>query len=249
MKQASSWLEEHDFRNFCKMDVGNGVISFKRKILSVNIREVEEKDNDLCATKKNNLFGNGFKMCVATIEGVAFLWHQIRSIMTVLFLVGEGKEEPSIIGKLLDVKNCIRKPQYGFASEIGLNLYDAKFDNVRWHYDKENLKVTISQLQSLWAEHATKESMLHSMLRDLSFCLQQNCNENLIPSNQHMFSHLDVKVKNYRPLMERPTCESLEERVEHYVKRRKLDASVLKQIEGCEPKYEQESEKTAKDKS
>ncbi len=33
--------------------------------------------------------------------GKAYLWHQIRCIMAVLFLIGEGKEEPEVITQLL----------------------------------------------------------------------------------------------------------------------------------------------------
>lgn len=33
MREASSYLEgEQDFRNFCKMDVGNGVVEFIRRV-------------------------------------------------------------------------------------------------------------------------------------------------------------------------------------------------------------------------
>lgn len=38
------------------------------------------------------------------IVGHAFLWHQIRCIMAVLVLIGQGNEDPSIITELLDVE-------------------------------------------------------------------------------------------------------------------------------------------------
>lgn len=47
-------------------------------------------------------------MCVVTIEGQAFLWHQVRAVMAVLFLVGEGKEQPDIVATLLDVEKYPR---------------------------------------------------------------------------------------------------------------------------------------------
>lgn len=38
MKLAASYLiGTHDFRNFCKMDVGNGVVEFTRRIEEINI--------------------------------------------------------------------------------------------------------------------------------------------------------------------------------------------------------------------
>lgn len=42
-------------------------------------------------------------MYVLTIKGKAFLWHQIRCIMAILFLIGQNKEEPVVINELLDI--------------------------------------------------------------------------------------------------------------------------------------------------
>lgn len=43
-------------------------------------------------------------MYVATIKSQSFLWHQIRCIMGVLFLIGERKENPEVIQELLNVE-------------------------------------------------------------------------------------------------------------------------------------------------
>lgn len=43
-----------------------------------------------------------------TIKGQAFLWHQIRCIIAVLFLIGENKEQPDVIKELLDITKCPR---------------------------------------------------------------------------------------------------------------------------------------------
>lgn len=42
-------------------------------------------------------------MFVATIKSKSFLWHQIRCLMAVLFLVGEQREEPEVVKDLLNV--------------------------------------------------------------------------------------------------------------------------------------------------
>lgn len=40
-------LGVHDFRNFCKMDVGNGVVEFIRNIFEINIEAlVDEFEGD-----------------------------------------------------------------------------------------------------------------------------------------------------------------------------------------------------------
>ena len=39
---ANKLVGEHDFRNLCKMDVGNGVTNYKRKIMSAEITTTGE---------------------------------------------------------------------------------------------------------------------------------------------------------------------------------------------------------------
>lgn len=36
---------------------------------------------------------NGYRMCELVVVGQAFLWHQIRCIVAILFLIAQGKEE------------------------------------------------------------------------------------------------------------------------------------------------------------
>lgn len=92
MKDAAQHLiGEHDFRNFCKMDVGNGVVKFNRRIMDIQIDSVEETIDN-------------YSMFRLKLVGQAFLWHQVRCIVSVLFLVGQGKEEPTIVQQLLDVE-------------------------------------------------------------------------------------------------------------------------------------------------
>ena len=59
------------------------------------------------------------------IDGQAFLWHQIRCIVTILFHVGQGLEKPSIVQSLLDTEMVkTKKPAYEMASDIPLVLSD-----------------------------------------------------------------------------------------------------------------------------
>lgn len=44
MQEACKYLEGiHDFRNLCKMDVGNGVVTFDRELRSVRVVEAHHK--------------------------------------------------------------------------------------------------------------------------------------------------------------------------------------------------------------
>lgn len=213
---ADKLVGEHDFRNLCKMDVGNGVTSFKRRILQTEVIVLDSTEN-------------GSTMCELTVVGQAFLWHQIRCIVAVLFLIAQGKEEPDILDDLLNVEKCPRKPQYSMASELPLMLFDCDFgDDLEWVYEADWHEDNIRHLQQMWAQHAIRATMLKRMLEELdqakvetesdiapwnelSAPVLQQC-EWIIPGN---------KPRVYKPLLSRQTCESLEERIEHYAKRRK----------------------------
>ena len=76
-RAASKFVGDHDFRNFCKMDVLH-VKNFRRVVYAADVRET----------------GDGFFF---EIHGQAFLWHMVRSLVAVLFLVGEGLEPPAVV--------------------------------------------------------------------------------------------------------------------------------------------------------
>lgn len=70
-------------------------------------------------------------MCV--IRGSAFLWHQVRCMMAVLFLIGRGEDDDSVIDLLFDT-DLLRdqRPNYDIAPESGLLLSDCGFDDLEW---------------------------------------------------------------------------------------------------------------------
>lgn len=79
----------HDFRNLCKMDVGNGVLQFERTILSANIKPVDPQRE---SRDPHDLF-------VFEIKGLAFLYHQVSielSLCSILLLknVTSGSFKP-----------------------------------------------------------------------------------------------------------------------------------------------------------
>lgn len=133
---AERLVGEHDFRNLCKLDPAKQITSFHRRILSAEISSVPN-------TK--NLF-------VFDLVGSAFLYHQVRHIMAILFLVGTGLEHPSIVSSLLNVHpNNLptpllirdgdpplavvdRKPEFQMADGLPLMLWDCSYaeDEVQW---------------------------------------------------------------------------------------------------------------------
>ncbi|EXJ87846.1 hypothetical protein A1O1_04773 [Capronia coronata CBS 617.96] len=70
------------------------------------------------------------------VNGSAFLWHQVRCMVAVLFLVGQGLEEPSIIDELLDVDKNPGRPMYEMADDAPLVLWDCIFPDTDADTDK-----------------------------------------------------------------------------------------------------------------
>lgn len=103
----------------------------------------------------------GYDVCQLIITSQAFLWHQIRCLMGVLFLIGQGNEKPEIILELLDIEKYPRKPQYNLAHEIPLNLWYCEYDTMEWYIDKNELINTIKFLQRDWTLNTVKYVVKH----------------------------------------------------------------------------------------
>nr|ACO15264.1 tRNA pseudouridine synthase 3 [Caligus clemensi] len=200
-------LGSHDFRNFCKMDVSNGVLTYIRRMLEVSVSPLESSSTD------------SYSLVELKIVGNAFLWHQIRCIVTVLFHIGQGLEEPSLIDELLDVEKHPRRPQYGLASEIPLNLFDCSYGeegNISWIYEVPSLKATLKGFQSLWTQHAVKARMIRICLGVLE---ERMPGEVVSEQLASLLPH--SKQRTYTPFLEMLKCPSLEEKIETANKRRR----------------------------
>ncbi|KAI9491350.1 pseudouridine synthase, partial [Zychaea mexicana] len=111
-KAATYLLGEHDFRNFCKFNPSKNLAHYRRTILSVNVTTTTSAD------KHRPSFAR------LEIKGTAFLWHQVRCIVSILLLVGQRLEEPEVVQWLLDVDRVPGKPEYPLASSLPLVLYE-----------------------------------------------------------------------------------------------------------------------------
>ena len=69
---------------------------------------------------------------MAVIRGSAFLWHQVRCMMTVLFLIGNREEPIEIIDDLLDPNLLSNRPNFDFAEGINLILSECGFKDIVW---------------------------------------------------------------------------------------------------------------------
>lgn len=162
----------------------------------------------------------------------------IRCIVSILLLVGQEKESPDIIRELLDIENNTMKPQYSMASEIPLNLFLCNFredlpdigDEIpaniemlnKWIFDEETLRDTITDLQEHWCSESVKSTMIYEMLKVL-----RNEYASQFPDkpeiNMQMSSlNRDLKRREYQKLWDRQKCSTLEDRIEHYTKKRRI---------------------------
>jgi tRNA pseudouridine38/39 synthase len=195
MRRAAKMLEgEHDFRNFCKIDLDN-TKSWTRSILETSVEEVE----------------GSRLVCVARIKGSAFLWHQIRYTMAVLFHIGRGLEEPSVIGELLNVARVAGRPEFAMASDVPLVLYQCEFDpgDVEWRFGPGREGVTnefalYSQLHATYENLMMRASIVHDMMKEMEQpdYAERRRREQLMGNNG-----------KYVPLLHRPRLASVEDKI------------------------------------
>ncbi|CAG8590939.1 13529_t:CDS:2, partial [Acaulospora colombiana] len=145
MQEAASRLVgTHDFRNFCKLDGSKQIERYDRRVNSAAISRVKSTTEG-----DETLF-------VLDLIGSAFLWHQVRHIMAILFLVGQRLEDVDIVDTLLNanperpnpdasIPLLPNRPLYDMADGLPLVLWECGFDkdDVTWRTDEpESTEVT-----------------------------------------------------------------------------------------------------------
>ncbi|KAL2759662.1 hypothetical protein ACRALDRAFT_2096141 [Sodiomyces alcalophilus JCM 7366] len=179
---ARRFIGRHDFRNFCKVDGSKQLTNFERVMYDADVVQVQDASSALPYLSELGV-GAGVapgeplpKVYSFNVRGSAFLWHQIRHMVAVLFIVGQGLEPPSIVSELLDVERNPRKPSYEMAHEVPLVFWDCVFpdgdggtDGLRWVYDaEENRHAWGGVLDALWEEWRERkmDELLASRLLD-----------------------------------------------------------------------------------
>ncbi|CAN6543741.1 unnamed protein product [Malus baccata var. baccata] len=183
------FVGEHDFRNFCKMDALN-VHNFRRKITSFAVSpcDVRFDENQLWAIK---------------IKGSAFLWHQVRCMVAVLFFIGQGHESPDVVDALLDTSRTPRKPQYTMAPEIPLVLQSCEFEGLKFTCSSDAGQALRVHLAKECQSYHLQAAIFHEALRS---CLP-------IEKDQSSLENRTIKKKcAHVPLVLRPTEPSYDER-------------------------------------
>jgi len=130
VREAAAFIEgPHDFRNFAKIDVVS-VMTWERTVYESRVVEVEHSS------------AGEEQLCFYEIKGDGFLWHMVRNICAILFLVGLGKEEPDIVSRMLDIKTYPCKPLYNMVDSSPLVLWDCDFRKETLEFPAARLQVT-----------------------------------------------------------------------------------------------------------
>ena len=198
MRKSCALLEgTHDFRNFCKVDLDNAS-TFQRKIESCRVVEGE------CLHEG---------VCFVEVRGSAFLWHQIRLIMAVLFHVGAGLEEPSIVSKLLDVERCPARPSFAMASELPLLLHASEFepDTLPWKFSEKNIARLVSRLHDRLGNEIIRCELTKSFLDVLTSPPFPKVTE--VNDLDHEECCSQAKRTRHKPFMDRIMCKSVNDRL------------------------------------
>lgn len=140
MRDAAKRYEgDNDFRNFCKIDPAKQITNFRRRIFESDIVQVQDAGSALpylqsqgyyCPSTALEPAGPYPKVYYFHVRGSAFLWHQIRHMVAILFLVGQGLERPSLVSELLDTDKSPCRPSYVMADEVPLVLWDCIFPDL-----------------------------------------------------------------------------------------------------------------------
>lgn len=147
MQDAASRYEgAHDFRNFCKQDPARQISNFERRVDRAVVVPVERGElglpfaADADVRPLNEKTTSEPQLFAFEVWGSAFLWHQVRHMVAMLFLVGQGLEAPDVVDRLLDVQQIREKPLYEMADDHPLVLWDCVFPDLEKGGMEESLE-------------------------------------------------------------------------------------------------------------
>eukprot|EP00056_Hartaetosiga_gracilis_P006067 m.92735 g.92735 ORF g.92735 m.92735 type:complete len:486 (+) comp12366_c0_seq3:35-1492(+) len=212
METACSYIVgEHDFSNFCKIDVSNGMTLFRRTIYDAFVRPYKPTNASLPLYEFN-------------VRGRGFLWHQVRCLMAVLELVGKGREDPEIFRDLVDMEAFPCKPVYTMASERPLVLYNCEYDTLHWTGQTATDIETIENTwMRSWKENTTTNA-LHDLFMDILSDVSVSDHSGKVWKDvrSSLPSTMEEREKRkYKPMRSRPVGESFSQRLRRYEQKMK----------------------------
>lgn len=171
---AKLFVGDHDFRNFCKLDASKQISRFDRIINHADIKEVDPLPPTFSPTPSSSPSSPSSSSCpklyYLELHGSAFLWHQVRHMIAILFLIGQGLEPPSLVSSLLDVTTNPCKPTYEMADDRALVLWDCVYPThmLSWIYAgtawKDGRDDLVDAVWSLWHRARIDELLAAGLL-------------------------------------------------------------------------------------
>jgi tRNA pseudouridine38/39 synthase len=137
----------HNFKNLCKLDrsqVDYQTKTYDRRIYEFRLERYDKLLFPLDNSSSVNYTNDYFDVYYVVIKGSAFLWHQVRCMMAILFLIGKGLEEVNILDKLFEDSGIVFN--YEIASELPLILTDCQFEGISFTNSKENVAASYFEL-------------------------------------------------------------------------------------------------------
>ncbi|CUS15626.1 unnamed protein product [Tuber aestivum] len=164
MREAARlYIGDHDFRNFCKLDASKQITRFDRIIHHADIVELRQSSPS-----------NSPKVYYFELHGSAFLWHQVRHMVAILFLIAQGLEPPSLVTEMLDISKNPRKPMYEMADDRALVLWDCVFPDgmLQWLYPRgtrlEGRNEVLDDVWSRWHKSKIDEILTSGLMKIVS---------------------------------------------------------------------------------
>ncbi|UKZ73349.1 hypothetical protein TrVFT333_000995 [Trichoderma virens FT-333] len=251
MRDAAKRYEgEHDFRNLCKIDPAKQITNFKRRMFESDIVEVKDAASAL-----------------PYLKAAGFAPEDIRHMVAVLFLVGQGLEQPSLVSELLDVEKNPRRPNYVMADEVPLVLWDCIFpsdlsvstashrkdDALQWVYVGDDGPSgrfgqfgIMDDAWQMWRERKMDEVLAGQLLQHVS---QQGSGGSTTVKAAAAGSAISTKVfEGYPGVMKMKLLESADEQNDKYAKRKGYaDAEDMRAKKGFRSNKPEEGDTTMAD--
>lgn len=207
---AKKYEGGHDFRNFCKIDGSKQITNYSRIVLSSKILHLKDD------------------FYVFDLKGTAFLWHQVRCMVAILFLVGQKLESPTIVDDLLNIEKFASKPAYEMANDVPLVLYDCVYPQMEWLTPTRDLMHNSAKI--LYDYSYVKELVLDLQLKAR---MSEIFEKQVIVDTDKLTSlpgagNINVgdgrgrNFRNYLPIAKRELAETFESVNERYRAKKKL---------------------------
>jgi len=178
----------HNFKNFCKIDKSNPnylTKNYERRIYQFSIDEYEKLI--FPCDEAMNINNDYFKMFYVTIRGSAFLWHQVRCMMGILFLIGKGSEDIDIIDSMFNTKNG-KVYNYELASELNLVLSDCQYEGINFENTIENYSSNFFSISKIYEQNLTQIAINSFFFRNVVNLMRINENEkNIVELMENRF--------------------------------------------------------------